>query len=131
LNNKLVEILKEARLKNGLTQGQVAQMLGVKNNTISNYENGKSQPDIDSLVEICKIYNIDYADTIRAAYPDITKKASESQTASEVSVDDLYNSLLNMLLCAGIIKDGEDITDRQMFALEAAGRLVIDAFQKH
>lgn len=47
--------IKEARKNSGLTQKQLSQMLGVNINTIQNYENGRREPKIETLIEIAKI----------------------------------------------------------------------------
>lgn len=70
MNNILIEKLRNARIDNNLKQSEVAALLNVKKNTISNWENGKSNPDIDSLVELCKIYNISCASILEEAYAD-------------------------------------------------------------
>ena len=41
--------IKAARLEKKLTQEQVAEILGVSRQTISNWENEKSYPDIISV----------------------------------------------------------------------------------
>lgn len=64
----LIERLRAARIDNNLKQSDVAELLKVKKNTISNWENGKSNPDIDALVELCKIYNISCSAVLEEAY---------------------------------------------------------------
>ena len=44
--------IKAARLEKKLTQEQVAELLGVSRQTISNWENEKSYPDIISHIKI-------------------------------------------------------------------------------
>ncbi len=50
--------IKQARLKAGLTQEQVAEALGVSRQTISNWENEKTYPDIISVVKMSDLYHI-------------------------------------------------------------------------
>lgn len=38
--------IKEARIKRGLTQRQLAEIIGVKHNSISDWENDKNKPFI-------------------------------------------------------------------------------------
>ncbi|MFW7433208.1 helix-turn-helix domain-containing protein [Vagococcus carniphilus] len=52
------KILKEKRKELGLTQQEVADHLNVTRQTISNWEVGKSYPDIPTLVEISNFYNL-------------------------------------------------------------------------
>lgn len=51
--------LKILRKAKGLTQGGLAEMIGVKANTISNYESGSSAPDIVMIEKIVKILDVD------------------------------------------------------------------------
>lgn len=50
--------LKEARTKEGLTQEEVAEAIQVSRQTISNWENEKSYPDIVSVIKLSDLYNI-------------------------------------------------------------------------
>ena len=50
--------IKAARLEKKLTQEQVAEILGVSRQTISNWENEKSYPDIISVIELSNLYSI-------------------------------------------------------------------------
>lgn len=50
--------IKNARLKANLTQEQVAEELGVSRQTISNWENEKTYPDIVSVVKMSSLYAI-------------------------------------------------------------------------
>ena len=50
--------LKEARIKSGLTQENVAEKIQVSRQTISNWENEKSYPDIISVIELSNLYSI-------------------------------------------------------------------------
>lgn len=54
----LGHLLKEERKKQNLTQLQVAEKLYVSRQTISNWENERSYPDIESLVSLSKLYNV-------------------------------------------------------------------------
>lgn len=50
--------IKEARVASGLTQEQVAGELHMSRQTISNWENEKSYPDIVSLVKMSDLYSV-------------------------------------------------------------------------
>jgi transcriptional regulator with XRE-family HTH domain len=50
--------LKETRLKCNMTQEQVSEMLYVSRQTISNWENEKSYPDIISIIKLSDLYSI-------------------------------------------------------------------------
>ena len=50
--------LKETRMKLNLTQEQVAEELFVSRQTISNWENEKSYPDIISIIKLSDLYSV-------------------------------------------------------------------------
>ncbi|KPI54506.1 XRE family transcriptional regulator [Clostridioides difficile] len=50
--------LKNARINSGLTQEKVAEKINVSRQTISNWENEKSYPDIISVIKLSDLYSI-------------------------------------------------------------------------
>lgn len=52
-------LLLKLRKKAGLTQKSAAEMLGVKQSTISMWESGSSKPRIEMLLKISDVYNCD------------------------------------------------------------------------
>lgn len=52
------EKLHKARTESKLTQEQVAQALGVSRQSISNWENERTYPDIISIVKLSDLYNV-------------------------------------------------------------------------
>ncbi len=50
--------IKELRVERGLTQTQLGKLLGVKTNTVSQYENGLSKTSIDILFKLSIIFEI-------------------------------------------------------------------------
>lgn len=62
---KFHESIKEKRKKLNLTQEEVAEKLFVSRQTISNWENGKTLPDIESLISISELYEISLDELIK------------------------------------------------------------------
>lgn len=50
--------IKQARKEANITQEKVAEVLGVSRQTISNWENEKSYPDILSVLKMSDLYNV-------------------------------------------------------------------------
>ena len=57
--------LKDARMKSGFTQETVAEKLHVSRQTISNWENEKSYPDIISVIALSDLYSISLDDLLK------------------------------------------------------------------
>ena len=51
-------VLKTLRLKNNMTQAQLAHKLGLTKSVISAYETGLRLPSYDILIHIAKIYSV-------------------------------------------------------------------------
>lgn len=68
MNPTLRNLIKEVRKKKGLKQKDIAKQMGVKDNTISNWENGVSEPSIDDFVALCKICEVDFKSLLAKAY---------------------------------------------------------------
>ena len=52
------------REKKGYSQEQLAQLLFVTRQTVSNYETGRSRPDVETLVKLAGLLDIDVTDLI-------------------------------------------------------------------
>ena len=55
---RIADKIKNARIQKGYTQEQVAENLLVSRQTISNWENGKSLPDIISIIKMSELYGL-------------------------------------------------------------------------
>jgi transcriptional regulator with XRE-family HTH domain len=56
--NFFAQNIQFLRKEKGLTQAQTADIIGVKRNTWSNYETNISQPDMATIIEISKYFDI-------------------------------------------------------------------------
>lgn len=53
------ELISQLRKKVDYKQEYVAKQIGVKKNTISNYENNVSKPHYEQLVKLCNLFGVD------------------------------------------------------------------------
>ena len=63
--DSLKDKLKFSRIKAGLTQKKVAELLGVHPQTITKHELGENRPGLEMLDKIAKLYKIDLAWLLR------------------------------------------------------------------
>lgn len=54
--------LRAARINKGLTQKEAAKKIGISPDTLANYEKGASFPDIPIIINIEKVYGVEYKD---------------------------------------------------------------------
>lgn len=54
--------LKELREKNGITQKELGEKLGLNKNAVSTYEIGSREPNLEKIKKLAKIFNcsVDY-----------------------------------------------------------------------
>ena len=60
--------IRDLRERAGLTQQQLADLLFVTRQTVSNYENGRSRPDVDTVIKISEVLKAD-ANTVLYGLP--------------------------------------------------------------
>ena len=65
--------LKNLRVKSGFTQRQIAEKLNVTRQTISSYESGRTQPDVEMIEKLAAIYRVDISDIVYGYDHDIPK----------------------------------------------------------
>lgn len=57
-NNAFGKKLKDLRMENGLTQRELGEKLGYCNQTVSFWESGQREPDLDALVAVAKFFDV-------------------------------------------------------------------------
>ncbi len=79
------ERLLKLRKSVGLSQEEVANIIGVSRQTISKWETGESNPDFDKIIPLCNLYNISTDELIRGVTPEKkeTIESLESKTKEE------------------------------------------------
>ena len=71
------EKLKAARIESGLKQSELAKKINTTGNTISNWENNVSKPDLDTLSYICGILHVTASYFLQATIPEDEVSISE------------------------------------------------------
>lgn len=105
--------LKEQRLKQNETQESVANKLGVSRQTISNWENGKTLPDIDSLIKLSQIYqlsidelfDVTVTSTVEATHEESATATIGSSSSKVLQMTLKRNAMLLSILLLLVIVD--------------------------
>lgn len=114
--------IKEARERKGLTQSELAAKLGVAQNTFCGYENGDHDPKSNKLIIIAKEcdttvdYLIRLTDDPRKI-AEIEKSPAPESTEDEKNIQMIVSGLTELLVKAGWVADGGDLTDSQLRTL--------------
>lgn len=106
--------LKDARIKSGLTQEEIAEKLNVSRQTISNWENEKSYPDIISVIELSSLYSISLDDLLKG--DEEMKKHLEESTNVVKSNQKLFGViLLNIVIVILLIALGMFLPNKSYY----------------
>ena len=65
------ENIKKTRNKIGITQEELAEKINVTRQAVSNWENGKTEPDIETLTKIAQIFDISIDELVDGIPKDI------------------------------------------------------------
>lgn len=103
---QLHEKLKALRLRNHLTQQDIADKLGVTRSTVSNFEIGRRKPEVDVLEKLAAIYNVDlnYFATQPIAANDLIELVERAESIfsnpniAEEKKDKVYTDLMRIYL---------------------------------
>lgn len=57
---KIADRIKQLRKKKGVSQSQLAEAIGVKNNTVSTWERGTRKPDVDVLHLLSNYFEVSF-----------------------------------------------------------------------
>lgn len=106
--NEINKLLEQKRNDAGLTKKYVSEYLGLSYTTYAAYEYGRSTPSPDAIAKLAELYGITVDELLGI------EKAPE-YTEPMVTRD----QLVDFLLSAGLIKDGEDLSDSDLHFLEA------------
>lgn len=138
--------IKSLRVKTGLTQEQFAQKINVMRQAVSNWENDKNLPDIETLIIISTTFNVSLDDLILGGREDMNKMTeklindgSETKRAKMNMISTLIGAFLIVMgaMCFFIKANSVEYIDKSGilhenfyllpvgFAFAAAGVLVI------
>lgn len=64
--NFFADNLKTLRKESGMLQRELAQKLNMTKNAVSGWEVGRNQPDYDTLLRICDIFDVSVDEMLRS-----------------------------------------------------------------
>lgn len=97
------EKLKEARERKKYTQQQVAEMVGVKKNTISGYEKGNREPDVAMVKKLIQVLGVTSSELFELPQFDDSNDVPGIYSERALQLAALYDSLYD---------EGKEIIDK-------------------
>jgi len=88
MNMTLGEIIKNARKKKNLTQKELAQLIGAKSNSISNWENNQNRPNGSTLLLLSRALDIPENDLLDDDNAELIEKKKERLNLFDYIVKD-------------------------------------------
>lgn len=118
--------LKNARMQSGLTQENVAEKINVSRQTISNWENEKSYPDIVSVIQLSDLYSISL-DVLLKGDEKMVEHLEESTNVVRSNQKLIAAILANIILVILLISLNMFIPDNYYFLVGVFGLMVISS----
>lgn len=105
---KIGSFLSDCRKEKGLTQTQLAEILGVSDKSISRWENGKTMPDLSLYEPLCETLGIQISELLYARkMSDTEKKEQGEKSAWNVFMTksqlETFGILTELLILIGIL----------------------------
>ncbi len=79
----LSENLKKIRKDNNLSQEDLAEKLGVSRQSVSKWEQGLAYPEMDKVLEICKLFNLNIDDLLNQDIKEVEKTKQSKSTVNK------------------------------------------------
>ena len=96
--------LRTCRTNCGLSQRQVADCLGVERSTYTYYETGRSQPDINTLKLLAKIFNVSFISLLPG---DDSETLNDSDNIEINPINSLSKEEQDLLISFRLLSDEE------------------------
>ena len=94
---KIGDKLKKARMDKNLTQEEVAEKIFVSRQSISNWENNKTYPDIGNVIALSDLYQISLDELLKGS-DNFMEHLEESTDIVKSNKKLLYFTVLTMIL---------------------------------
>ena len=114
----IANVIRNLREKNGYTQKDIGNITGKAHTTVASWESGKSQPDIDTLMQLCLMYDVDdvlaefeYRERINGITDNEQELIKAYRNLSEASKD------LMLKLAANLINVESSLTQQSFLAV--------------
>ncbi len=86
----LADNLKKLRKEHGLSQEDLADKLGVSRQSVSKWESNQAYPEMDKVIQICKLFNLNINDLLNEDINEVKEKKENSNKWNKY-LDDFLN----------------------------------------
>lgn len=97
--SKISKSIKKFRTAAGLTQSELSEKMFVSRQTISSWENGRTQPDIDSLTKLSQTLCISVEELIYGEKPKLTEDVRNDKARKTIIT--IFSVVASLLVAVG------------------------------
>jgi len=117
------ERIQELRKRKGLSQEQLAEMLGVSRQAVSKWENGQSLPEVEKLITMGELFGvtIDYILKGDSLPTEDDRKQHTSRNGSQI-----VSAVALMLILIGIVATFGQLSDG-VYTMDIYGGLILES----
>lgn len=87
MNSNFADNLKKIRKYNNLSQEQLAEQLGVSRQSVSKWESAQAYPEMDKVIQICKMFNLNIDELLNQNLQEVKEKKEEKNNINKY-IDD-------------------------------------------
>lgn len=92
----LADNLKRIRKDNNLSQEQLAEKLGVSRQSVSKWESNQAYPEMDKVLEICKLFNLNIDELMNQDIKEVNENKESKLNVNKI-VDDFLNYITKII----------------------------------
>ena len=107
------EKLKELRLKNKMSQEELATKLGVTRQAVSKWEQNLALPDTNNLISIAKIFNVKVDELVNYN----TELSNDNTNVNNIKINDNSSNNNETNLDKKEVKEIEDVKNTQIYKI--------------
>ncbi len=114
----LADNLKKLRKENNMSQEDLADKLGVSRQSVSKWESGQAYPEMDKVLQLCKLFNLNINDLLNENITEVKEK-KESSNKYNKYVDDFLDFITRTvkLFCSLNFKDKIKLLIEEFFLI--------------
>ena len=90
--------IRKYREERGLSQKQLSELIGVKNNRVSNWDQGLNRPDADILAALCRVLQVSPSELLDVRLVDDELNAQERKVIMAYRAKTELQPAVNILL---------------------------------
>ena len=99
----LADNLKKLRKDNNMSQEDLAEKLGVSRQSVSKWESGQAYPEMDKVLQLCKLFNLNINDLLNEDINEVKEKNDKSNKYNKY-VDDFLNFITKTVELFGSLR---------------------------